>query len=83
MQTSSNSTVRGSKQLLSASELPYLKSAGALCLLRAPGDTSKPWLSHLWDCLAIQPGALALAMHPQRSSRGAGGSLLEGEMGNK
>lgn len=88
-QTSRNPTVqvgRGSRRLLSphrAHELTGLKSAGALWLVRAPRDTSKPWLSHLWDCLAIQPSALALALHLQRSSRGAGGSLVEGEMGNK
>lgn len=78
--------VRGSKRLLnahSAYELTYLNSAGALCLVRVPRDPSESCLSHLWDCLAIQPRAPVLALLPQRCSRGAGESLAEGETGNK
>lgn len=63
-QTSKNPAVqfgRGSGRLLSAHrayELTDMTRAGALWLLRAPRDASKACLSHLWDCLAIQPSAL-------------------------
>lgn len=75
--------VRGSGRLLGAHrarELAHLSGAG-LCGRGQPQGREGARLSHLWGCPSIQPAARALP--PQRTSRGAGGSLVEGVMGNK